>query len=106
MPPADAPIRKHITRFHSNVGIAPQIAVPMNISADSRIPARRPNTSASRPHTIEPTLVPISATSASTLAVGVLIAYSRLMPAITKPHVAGLLQSPPHPPTNTTHTSQ
>jgi len=64
MPPAAAPIMKHIAMFHSNDGIVPQIAVPMNKSADSRIAARRPNTSASRPHTTDPTAVPISADSA------------------------------------------
>ena len=42
-------------------GIAPQIAVPMNIRAESRMPARRPKTSASQPQMIEPTVVPISA---------------------------------------------
>src|SRR3546814_283085 len=93
----------YTTLFLSNVGIAPQIEVPMNISADSRMPARRPNTSASRPHTIEPTVVPISATSASPLAVGVLIEYSRLMTGITKPSVAGFITStttaPPRPTT-------
>ena len=92
-PPADAPIRKHITRFQPNSGIAPQIAVPMNISADSRMPARRPNTSASRPQITEPTVVPINATSASVLAVGLLIWYSALMPGITKPSVAGFITS-------------
>ena len=92
-PPADAPIKKHITRFQPNAGIAPQIAVPMNISADSRIAARRPNVSAMRPHTIEPTVVPINATSASRLAVGLLIWYSALMPGTTKPSVAGFITS-------------
>jgi hypothetical protein len=62
-PPADAPIRKHITRFHSKLGITPQMAVPMNISADSRIAARRPKESARRPHRIDPAVVPISAVS-------------------------------------------
>ena len=42
MPPAAAPIRKHITRFHQNDGMAPQIEVPMNITDDRRIVARRP----------------------------------------------------------------
>ena len=30
MPPTATPMTKHITRFHENVGIAPQIDVPMN----------------------------------------------------------------------------
>ena len=82
-----------MARFQPNVGIAPQIAVPMNISADSRIAARRPNRSATRPQAIEPTVVPISATNASRLALDVLIRYSRLMPGITNPSVAGFITS-------------
>jgi hypothetical protein len=42
MPPAAAPIRKHIPTFHQNDGIEPQIAVPTNMTADSRMAARRP----------------------------------------------------------------
>jgi len=41
-PPAEAPIRKHIARFHENAGMAPQMAVPMNINAESRMVARLP----------------------------------------------------------------
>ncbi len=92
-PPAEAPIRKHIARFQPKAGIAPQMAVPMNISADSRIAERRPNTSARRPQTMEPTVVPVSATSASTPAVSLLMPYSCVMPGITKPSVAGLSTS-------------
>ncbi len=92
-PPADAPMRKHIARFQPNEGIAPQIAVPMNIRAPSRIAARRPKASATRPHSTEPTVVPVSATSASRLAVGLVIAYSALMPGMTKPSVAGFITS-------------
>ena len=65
----------------------------MNISADSRMPARRPKVSARRPQITEPTVVPISATSASVLAVGLLIWYSLLMPGMTKPSVAGFITS-------------
>ena len=92
-PPADAPMRKHIARFHSNVGIAPQMDVPMNISADSRIAARRPNLSASHPHRTEPTVVPVNATKASSAPVCVLIEYSAVMPGMTKPSVAGFITS-------------
>lgn len=82
-----------MARFQPKAGIAPQIAVPMNISADSRMAARRPKMSASRPHTTEPTVVPVSATSASTPAVCLLISYSVVMPGITKPSVAGFSTS-------------
>ena len=92
-PPAEAPIRKHISRFQANDGIAPQIAVPMNISAESRIAARRPKMSPMRPHTTEPSVVPLSATSASSAPLSLLIAYSAVMPGITKPSVAGFITS-------------
>ena len=42
MPPAAAPIRKHMPTFHQKSGMAPQMEVPMNITEDSRIEARRP----------------------------------------------------------------
>ena len=42
MPPAAAPIRKHMAMFHEKEGIAPQIEVPTNITEDSNIDARRP----------------------------------------------------------------
>jgi hypothetical protein len=42
MPPAAAPIMKHMPTFHQKLGIAPQIEVPMNITADSTMVARRP----------------------------------------------------------------
>ena len=93
MPPAAAPIMKHIARFQPKSGIAPQIAVPMNISADSRMLARRPKRSPSRPHTIEPTTVPVSADSARNPAVDPLMPYSADMPGITKPIVAGFITS-------------
>ncbi|CAM5572009.1 hypothetical protein RLIN73S_03193 [Rhodanobacter lindaniclasticus] len=93
MPPAAAPIMKHITRLPPNAGIAPQIAVPMNISADSRIAARRPNKSPSRPHASEPTTVPVSADSARNPAVEPLMPYSAAMPGIAKPIVAGFITS-------------
>ena len=82
-----------MARFHSKAGMAPQIAVPMNISADSRIAARRPMESAMRPHTTDPTVVPMSATSASRPARSLLMAYSFAMPGMTKPSVAGFCTS-------------
>lgn len=42
MPPAAAPIMKHMPTFHQNDGIAPQIEVPTNMTADNRMDARRP----------------------------------------------------------------
>ena len=42
MPPAAAPMRKHMATFQARLGIAPQIDVPTNITADSRIDALRP----------------------------------------------------------------
>jgi hypothetical protein len=49
MPPAAMPISTHMKTFHQKSGIAPQIDVPMNITDDSRIEARRPYRSASTP---------------------------------------------------------
>ncbi|MFA6232436.1 MAG: hypothetical protein WC617_20050 [Rhodanobacter sp.] len=48
----------------------------MNIRADSKMVERRPNRSPSRPQTIEPTTVPVSADNASNAAVEALIPYS------------------------------
>jgi|GEM_PF-5765701 len=42
MPPAAAPIMKHMNTFHPNSGIAPQRDVPVNITDDKRIEALRP----------------------------------------------------------------
>ena len=42
MPPAAAPMRKHMPTFHQKSGMAPQIEVPMNITLDRRMVARRP----------------------------------------------------------------
>src|ERR1019366_5439388 len=39
--------------------------LPMNMSAESKIAARRPNRSAIRPHASEPIAVPVNATKAS-----------------------------------------
>src|SRR5690348_11850739 len=93
MPPAAAPIMKHITRFQLNDGIVPQIAVPMNMMAESRIAARRPNRSAMRPQITEPTAVPVSADSARYPAVDMLIRYSLTMPGITNAIEAGFITS-------------
>ena len=49
--------------FQLSDGIAPQIEVPMNITADSRIAALRPYKSARIPQRIEPLAVPMSATN-------------------------------------------
>ena len=86
MPPAELPIRKHITRFHSNEGIAPQIEVETNKMVDSRIDTRQPQTK-------DPTTVPVKATSGSSAAVERAIPYSSRMPGITKPKVAGFIVS-------------
>ena len=42
MPPAAAPIMKHMPTFHQKFGMAPQIEVPTNMTEDSTIEARRP----------------------------------------------------------------
>ena len=42
IPPAASPIMKHMPMFHARLGIAPQIDVPTNITAESRIDALRP----------------------------------------------------------------
>ncbi len=49
---------KQATRFQWNAGIAPHIDVPMKSVAASRIEARRPMLSPSRPQSNEPTTVP------------------------------------------------
>src|SRR5437762_2783389 len=85
MPPAAAPIRKHMPTFHHNDGIAPQIEVPTKITAESRIDARRPNRSASQPHSTEPTTVPHSAANGSQATVAFETPYSSTMPGSTKP---------------------
>jgi len=79
--------------FHHSDGIAPQIAVPTNITADSRMDARRPYTSASQPHSTEPQTVPHSAANGSQATVVAAIAYSRFMPGTTKPRLAGFITS-------------
>src|SRR5450631_3185880 len=93
MPPAAAPITKHMPTFHHNEGIAPQIAVPTNITADNRIDARRPYTSASQPHTTEPTTVPHNAANGSHATVVFGTAYSAVIPGSTKPRLAGFITS-------------
>jgi len=82
--------------------MAPQIAVAMNMSADNRIAERRPKTSASRPQTIEPTVVPVSATNGIQPAVAWSMPYSRPMPGNTKPSVAGFITSMASATTSTT----
>ncbi len=48
---------KHMTRFHSKLGMAPQAEVAMNNRVASSSALRRPKRSPSRPHTTEPTNV-------------------------------------------------
>ena len=50
IPPTAAPMRKHMSRFQPNPGIAPQMDVAMNMTPASRIDARRPMRSPSQPH--------------------------------------------------------
>ena len=42
IPPAATPIMKHMPMFQASEGMAPQIDVPTNITADSRMVALRP----------------------------------------------------------------
>src|ERR1019366_7760525 len=42
MPPAASPIMKHMKTFQEKDGMAPQMDVPTNMTAASRIEARRP----------------------------------------------------------------
>jgi hypothetical protein len=93
MPPAAAPMMKHMPTFHHSDGIAPQIDVPTKITADSRIEARRPNRSASQPQSTEPTTVPQRAAKGNQATVSALISYSPRMPGRTKPSVAGFITS-------------
>src|SRR4029078_9782159 len=79
--------------FHHSEGIAPQIAVPTNITAESKIEARRPNTSASTPHTTEPTTVPHNAANGSHANVAADTAYSVIIPGSTNPRLAGFITS-------------
>ena len=62
-PPALTPMTKQATRFQWNAGIALHIDVPMKSVAASRIDARRPMLSPSRPQISEPTTVPMIATN-------------------------------------------
>ena len=79
--------------FHQSEGIAPQIEVPTNITAESRIEARRPYRSASQPQRTEPTTVPQSAANGSQATVADETAYSLRMPGTTKPRLAGFITS-------------
>jgi hypothetical protein len=67
--------------------------VPTNITADSRIDARRPYRSASQPHSTEPQTVPHSAANGSHAIVVFATAYSRAIPGTTKPRLAGFITS-------------
>jgi hypothetical protein len=52
---------KHMPTFQASEGIAPQIEVPTNMTAERRIVAFRPYMSASVPQTTDPMTVPTSA---------------------------------------------
>ena len=65
MPPTPMPIRKHISRFQVNPGIAPQIEVLTNSWHAKMIDARRPIRSPSQPQSNEPSTVPPIPTSGS-----------------------------------------
>lgn len=79
--------------FHQKLGIAPQIEVPMNITEESSMAARRPYRSASAPHTKEPTTVPASAAKGSQATVATPMPYSARIPGVTKPRLAGFMIS-------------
>ncbi len=79
--------------FHQSEGIAPQIEVPTNITAESRIDARRPYRSASQPQSTEPTTVPQSAENGNQATVAADTSYSTRMPGMTKPRLAGFITS-------------
>jgi len=49
---------KHMTRLIQYAGMAPQVDVAMNITAATRMEARRPIRSPNQPQTKEPTTVP------------------------------------------------
>lgn len=92
-----------MNRFHSKVGMAPQIAVPTNISDEIRIALRRPRESAINPQMTEPTAVPVNAVIASQLAVCRVMLYSSAIPGMTKPSVAGFMMSTMSATTRTTN---
>ena len=79
--------------FQPKSGMAPQIEVPTNITADSRIVARRPKRSASAPQTTEPVTVPQSAANGSQAAISRDSPYSSRMPGTTNPRLAGFMTS-------------
>src|ERR1700686_1426334 len=98
MPPTAMPMSKHIARFHSKVGMAPQMEVPIKPMPAYRIDARRPILSPSQPHRKDPTTVPTipdNAThAAGTLPVGLsgdLSPYSSVIPGITKASAVGFM---------------
>src|SRR4051794_20455830 len=84
---------KHMPTFHASEGIAPQIDVPTNITADSKIEALRPRMSAMMPQTIEPTTLPVSAANENDDAVGLSPWYSAIMPGRVKRRLAGFMMS-------------
>ncbi len=84
---------KHMNRFQAKEGMAPQIAVPTNMIAASRMEARRPKMSASTPQTREPVTVPVRATKGSMATAALVRPYSLATPGVTKPRVAGFMVS-------------
>src|SRR6266404_5123312 len=100
MPPTAMPMSKHIARFHSKLGIAPQMDVPIKPIPAYRIDARRPILSPNQPHRKDPMTVPAMPDNAShaagTVPVGLsgdLSPYSRVMPGITKASAVGFITS-------------
>jgi hypothetical protein len=94
MPPAEAPIRKHTSRFHEKLGIVPHIAVATKNSVARYSDGLRPQRSASLPQINEPTTVPVSAQSGHHSATkrGEMW-YSAAAPGDTKASVAGFITS-------------
>jgi len=93
MPPAAAPIKKHMPTFHQKLGMAPHMEVPINMTEESNMEARRPYKSASAPQTNEPVTVPASAANGSQATVCRPTPYSTRMPGVTKPRLAGFMMS-------------
>src|SRR6266704_1343914 len=58
MPPTEMPMSKHIARFHSKLGMAPQMDVPIKPMPAYRIDARRPILSPNQPQRKDPMTVP------------------------------------------------
>src|SRR3954452_11683447 len=79
--------------FQASDGIAPQIDVLTNTTADRRIDALRPYKSASTPHNTEPVTVPMSAKNGTSDACARVAWYSLIIPGTTNPRLAGFITS-------------